>query len=95
MIEILVWLKSQSSVGFVPSETSSPFVTPSPSQSFANQLASGVSVTLVINKSQASYGLVPSVISVPFNTPSPSQSKVTSVGSQQTPPGLLIVDSSQ
>ena len=78
----LATLYEHPSNGSVPSVTSCPFGTPSPSQSASIQACVGATVTCAKIKSQGSFGSVspastfPSSLasSVPSNTPSPSVS---------------------
>ena len=56
---MLAGIKEQGFVGLVLSVISSPLVTPSPSQSSANQPLLGVRVMLIANNEHASIPLVP------------------------------------
>ena len=61
--------------GLVPFVISVPLVTPSLSQSNADQVDHTVLLELgAVVYEHASFGLVPLVVSVPFDSPSPSQS---------------------
>ena len=77
---MLAAVYEQSSNGFVPSVTSVPFVTPSPSQSAAFHAALGATAAFANTNEHGSCGSVPSASSVAFVTPSPSQSPVGRYG---------------
>ena len=77
---ILAVTNEHSFNGSVPSVTSVPFVTPSPSQSALFHAAFGAIVWDARTKEHGSKGFVPSVSSFAFVTPSPSQSALDVTG---------------
>ena len=88
-------VNEQSFNGLVPSTTSSPLLTPSPSQSAAFHAAVGAILALANTKLHGLFGSVPSVISSALITPSPSESNasmvmITIVVSHRDPSQLMI-----